>query len=77
MHVCVSTLVSASSALIIVVMLQEMCGLSSNLHLNHLDLSDNWYTLYIISMCNVHVFMGHGFTSGGQESGSAFSAALC
>ena len=55
MHVRVSTLVSASSVLMIVVMLQEMRRLSSNLHLNHLDLSDNWYTLYIISMCNVHV----------------------
>jgi len=23
------------------------------------------------------VFMGHGFTSGGQESGSVFSASMC
>ena len=49
-------------------MLQEMQGLSSNLHLNHLDLSDNWY-IYTVSMCNVHIWtvcMGHSFTSKSQ-----------
>ena len=25
----------------------------------------------------MHIVMGHGFTSGGQESGSVFSAAVC
>ena len=28
-------------------------------------------------MFNILVFMGRGFTSGGQESGSVFSAAVC